>query len=226
MLTYLDMITLLFVTFVVLYAMSKVDSDKFSALAESLSASFATTATEGRGAGVGPGKIVTSKPAVLPAVPLQSKRPHSPLYDKAYDILKSAIQAKRLEIRQEERGIVIQLGAQLFFKSGSAELPEGAMDTFGPIADMIATLPNLIQVEGYADDVNPQSAEGFKDNWELSSKRALNILGILRDSGIDGSRMSAAAYGDSHPLVSNETEEGRAYNRQVNIVILYSANDR
>ncbi len=226
MLTYLDMITLLFVTFVVLYAMSVVDKGKFEALAESLSAAMGSPAESTHGPGTGPGKMVDAKAAPLTAVPVQSKKARSPLYDKAYDILKSSVQEKRLAVRQEERGLIIEMGAQVFFETGSAELPEGAMSSFLPVAQMLASLPNAIQIEGYADDLTKGVTSKYANNWDLSVQRSITVLGVLQDLGINPSRMSVVGYGSSHPLVSNETPEGRAYNRQVNIVIPYMASDK
>jgi chemotaxis protein MotB len=226
MLTYLDMITLLFVTFVVLYAMSVVDKGKFEALAESLSAAMGSPAESTHGPGTGPGKMVDAKAAPLTAVPIQSKKARSPLYDKAYDILKSSVQEKRLAVRQEERGLVIEMGAQVFFETGSAELPEGAMSSFLPVAQMLASLPNAIQIEGYADDLAKGVTSKYTSNWDLSVQRSITVLGVLQDLGINPSRMSVVGYGSSYPLVSNETPEGRAYNRQVNIVIPYMASDK
>jgi chemotaxis protein MotB len=226
MLTYLDMITLLFVTFVVLYAMSVVDKGKFAALAESLSAAMGSTSSAAHGPGTGPGKIVDAKAAPLTAVPAQSKKARSPLYDKAYDILKSSVQEKKLAVRSEERGLVVQMGGQVFFDEGSAELPPGAIDSFMPVAQMLSTLPNAIQIEGYADDLASGGKSAYKSDWVLSVQRAITVLELLQDLGIDPARMSVVGYGSRHPLVSTDTPEGRAYNRQVNIVIPYMAEDR
>ena len=226
MLTYLDMITLLFVTFVVLYAMSNVDKAKYEAVAQSLAAAMGSPSTEvGSGTGAGPGVVLSDKVTKAPAVPIQSKKSRAKLYDKAYDILKSEIQAKRLDVRQEERGLVIQLGAQVFFEVGSADLPAGTMNEFLPVAKMISSIPNRIIVEGYADDRTLETGSAFKDNWDLSAQRAITVLNLLQDLGVDPARMNVAGYGSSHPIVSNDTPEGRAYNRQVNIVIPYSADE-
>ncbi len=221
LLTYSDLITLLMVFFVVMFAMSTADKVKYEAVAESLASAFSSTADVGKGPGVGAGKIITDKAAKLPVVPLQTKSAHKTVYDKAYDIVKSAVNSKRINISQEERGIVIQLGAQLFFASGSADLPEGAAEAFIPVAELLQYLPNNMQIEGYADDVAPGGKGGFRNNWELSSKRALNVLEFLQGFGADPARLSAVAYGDTHPTVSNTTPEGRAYNNQVSIVLLY-----
>jgi chemotaxis protein MotB len=226
MLTYLDMITLLFVTFVVLYAMSNVDKAKYEAVAQSLAAAMGSPSTEvGNGTGAGPGVIVSDKVTLNPAVPVQTRKARAKLYDKAYDILRSEIQAKRIDVRQEERGLIIQLGAQVFFEIGSADLPAGTMNEFLPVAKMISSIPNRIIVEGYADDVTLESGSAFRDNWDLSAQRAITVLNLLQDLGVDPTRMNVAGYGASHPLVSNDTPEGRAYNRQVNIVIPYSADE-
>jgi len=226
MLTYLDMITLLFVTFVVLYAMSNVDKAKYEAVAQSLAAAMGSPSTEvGNGTGAGPGVIVSDKVTKAPAVPIQAKKARAKLYDKAYDILKSEIQAKRIDVRQEERGLIVQLGAQVFFAVGSADLPAGTMNEFLPVAKMISALPNRIIVEGYADDVTLEAGSPFRDNWDLSAQRAITVLNLLQDLGVDPARMNVAGYGASHPIVNNDTPEGRAYNRQVNIVIPYSADE-
>jgi chemotaxis protein MotB len=224
LLTYSDMITLLMLFFIVMYAMSSVDKVKYQTLSESLASAFVTTADQSSGVGPGAGKIITDKASKIPEVPIQSRKAHSELYDKAYDILKSAIQSKQIILHQEERGIVVQLGAELFFPAGSADLPPNIMKTFIPVAGLLNYLPNNMQIEGYADDVPPEGNSHFRNNWELSSKRALNVLEALQDFGADPSRMSAVAYGDTHPVVSNATPEGRAYNNQVSVVLLYAPN--
>ena len=220
-LTYLDMITLLFVFFVVLYAMSKVDAGKYKALSESLNAAFPSAEVSAGGAGTGSGKVVTDKTQAKPAVPMQSRRARSPAYDKAYDIIKSYKTEDKLQVRQEERGVVVQLGAEVFFEPGKADLTSDSTEALLSVALIANSLPNAIQIEGYTDSSPIDPKSGFTSNWELSAQRAINVLRYLESMGVNTSRMSAVAYGDSHPFTSNDTPEGRSYNRRINVVFLY-----
>jgi chemotaxis protein MotB len=220
-LTYLDMITLLFVFFVVLYAMSKVDAGKYKAVAESLNAAFPSAEVSAGGAGTGSGKVVTDKTQAKPAVPMQSRRARSPAYDKAYDIIKSNRTEDKLQVRQEERGVVVQLGAEVFFEPGKADLTSDSAQALLSVVLIANSLPNAIQIEGYTDSTPVDPKSGFASNWELSAQRAINILRYLESMGVNTSRMSAVAYGDSHPFTSNDTPEGRSYNRRIDVVFLY-----
>lgn len=227
-LTYLDMITLLFCFFVVLYAMSKVDVQKYEALAGSLNSVFQGSQAdsgEGAGSGVGEGKIITEKNQTKPEVPLQSKAARSRVYDKAYDIIQSYKAQDKVKIRQEQRGVVVQVGADLFFAPGKADLPANAGSALMPIASIANSLSNDIQVEGHTDATTVDPGAGFASNWELSAQRAINVVEVLEELGIKPGRLSAAAYGDTRPLASNDTPEGRAYNRRIDVVFLYNPQD-
>jgi len=85
-------------------------------------------------------------------------------------------------------------------------------------------IPNLIRVEGHTDNLQipfgSDLFQKFKDNWELSGERALSVLRYLTDLGLDPSRISYAGYAETRPIESNDTPEGRAYNRRVEIIIL------
>jgi chemotaxis protein MotB len=227
-LTYLDMITLLFVFFVVMYAMSKVDVEKFEALAGSLNSAFSASSEEpgsGTGSGLGEGKIITEKNQTKPEVPMQSNAARSRVYDKAYDIIKSYKAQDKVKVRQEQRGVVVQLGAELFFAPGKADLPANAGQALLSVAMIANSLPNEIQIEGHTDPTPPDAAEGFRNNWELSSQRAINVLELLETLGVKPERMSAAAFGDTRPLASNDTAEGRSYNRRIDVVFLYDPSE-
>jgi chemotaxis protein MotB len=83
----------------------------------------------------------------------------------------------------------------------------------------LATAGGSIRIEGHTDSI-PVRNDQFPSNWELSTQRAVNVVKFLiSECGIDPRRLSAAGYGDSRPLASNDTPEGRAVNRRVNINI-------
>lgn len=225
MLTYLDMITLLFVFFVVLYAMSKIDEVKYEAVADALNSSFASPDSERAGSGEGEGKIISEKTQKNPEIPIQSATKKSRTFDKAYDVIKTYRLQDKVKVRQEQRGIVVQLGEEIFFSPGKADLPADITDTLVAISAIASTLPNDIQIEGYSDSSPPDPGSGFASNWDLSAKRAINVLEYLEMMGVDTSRMSAVAFGSTHPFASNDTPEGRSYNRRIDIVFLYSAEE-
>lgn len=251
MLTYLDMITLLFVTFVVLYAISTADQVKFEALAESLSSALGGDITQSMsGAGVGQGKVPTEKPQKAPKIPVQSKTARSLVYDNVYSLLKTEVKAGHLAINQEERGLVIQLGANFFFKSGSAELPNDNNATLVTLAQALSVISNEIQIEGFADPTEllaPAGAENaasppskgaasaakaneaalyaprYTTTWQLASQRAINLLDFFQIQGVPSERLRAVSFGDTKAVAENATPEGRAYNRHVDILLLYDS---
>jgi chemotaxis protein MotB len=224
MLTYLDMITLLFVTFVVLYAISVADKAKFEAVAVSLSTAFGTIMATEESAGAGQGKVLTEEAQKAVSAPIQSKNARSIAYDNVYTLLKTEIKAGHMSVNQEERGLVVQLGANFFFKEGSAELPTFNNESILTLAMALTQIHYEIQIEGFADP-NELTAPGssFTSDWQLSAQRAVNLLEFFRDQGVPVERMRAVSYGSTKAVATNDTPEGRAYNRHVDILLLYDA---
>lgn len=144
--------------------------------------------------------------------------------EKAISYLSPEIIAKRVQVRLDERGVVITLGSDFYFKPASAELNEDAKEVLQTIFKVLMMIPNLIKVEGHTDNTpipfGSNTFQLYKDNWELSGARALAVLRYLTDLGFDPERISYAGYGDTRPIESNDTPEGRAYNRRVEIIIL------
>ena len=93
------------------------------------------------------------------------------------------------------------------------------MPVLQEVSDFLAKIPNSVIVEGHTDNVPPDSKK-WVSNWQLSGERALTVLQTLEDYGVQPERLSASAYGDTRPVQSNDTPEGRSYNRRVDIVIV------
>ena len=120
----------------------------------------------------------------------------------------------------DERGLVIDLPQKILFASGDDRINAGALPTIDAIAGILGAIPNKVMLVGHADPV-PIHNGRFRDNWELSSARSLQLLNLLRAQyGIAESRLSVASYGSWSPRSPNDTEVGRAENRRVEIVIL------
>ena len=124
----------------------------------------------------------------------------------------------------DERGLVITLSGDVYFDAGSAKLRDETREVLSKVGDVLAQIPNYVRVEGYTDDspTSPETAqEGYETNWELSGARAVNTLRYLvEERGVNPKQMSATTYGQYRPIDDNNTPEGRAYHRRVDIVIV------
>lgn len=132
------------------------------------------------------------------------------------EIKKGDIRLKKFHNR-----LVINIDDKISFDSGYANLKKEVLPSLKKIREILSQYPEYsIVVEGHTDNI-PMRSKKFRDNWELSTERALAVLGyLLEDSNLNPVRFSAAGYGEFKPLVSNETKENRALNRRVDIVVI------
>jgi chemotaxis protein MotB len=136
--------------------------------------------------------------------------------------LKQEIADKQVRLERLEKGLVITFVTDVLFDSGKAKLKPGVYSALDKVAMVLTTsVPeNDIGIEGHTDN-EPIKYSGWKSNWELSTARALSVLHyLIDDKGISPFRVSAIGYGEYRPVASNDTKEGRQFNRRVEIVIL------
>ncbi len=224
--TYADMITLLLALFIMLYAISTLDIQRFKALVEEFQSLFAggggvSVISGGRGI-LRLGAPESNKPLVVPLLP--GKKPE--MHDEE-EALERYIERKGLEqkilVHRQERGLVVSLLTDgIFFERGSAELSEEARKVLREIAPVLISSQRLIRVEGHTCDL-PIRTPRFGSNWELSVARATAVVRFLIACGVPPSRLSAVGYGEYRPLVPNTSEENRRLNRRVDIVLLTEA---
>ena len=130
------------------------------------------------------------------------------------------LKQRGVDLRLEAKGLVISLPQVILFASGDDRVNDEAMPLLGDIADELRTIPNKIALVGHADSV-PIHNTRFHNNWELSSARSLSLLTLLKTKfEIPESRLSIQSYGSNSPRESNETADGRAENRRVELLIL------
>jgi chemotaxis protein MotB len=209
LLTYADMITLLLALFVMLYAMSSVDSAKFQSVAAALSATFGL---QGNPALLNGGGSTGSKPIVFPASQLQL----TTIKNKLEKHILEQRMDPAINVHLNERGLLIRVFTdKVRFARGSASLSPAYRDFLDKVAQILATTPNAVQVSGYTDD-----GGGPGKNWDLSSQRAINTVKYLSSKGIAGERLSASAFSEFEPLVPNSDEAHRSMNRRIDIQIL------
>lgn len=196
MISWADLLTLLFASMVVLYASSLRSQLKQPAPA--------------------PAPVVKAQePQPAPRVnPLQA-----PL-EKLMQSLSPEIARQELELSLKPEGLIVSLKDGAYFRSGSAEVEPRAIDSIGKIAAVICELPNPVRLEGHSDSV-PIHNRHFRDNWSLSAARSVAVLTLLDSRfNVPSSRMAIAGYADNQPVSENESAGGRARNRRVDIVIL------
>lgn len=216
--TYGDMITLMLCFFVMLYNPTEADPVQMAMMTASLqtdSVSGGMSATSGRLADLG--NSINSLPSLEKGKNLGTAK------KKAVSLFAPDRKSTKITITSDERGLVITLAVDAFFAENSAELNiEETRDTLLRIAQFLS-MPELagrkFRIEGHTDSTTADSTK-WPSNWELSSARAVNVLHYLSDFGVNESQFSVAGYADNQPRHSNDTPDGRAYNRRVDIIIL------
>ena len=126
-----------------------------------------------------------------------------------------------IRLKKFHNRLVINIDDRISFDSGYANLKKEVLPSLKKIREILSQFPEYnIVVEGHTDNI-PMKSKRFRDNWELSTERALAVLDyLLQDTELNPVRFSAAGYGEYHPLVSNETKENRSLNRRVDIVVI------
>ena len=130
------------------------------------------------------------------------------------------IDAGKLKVKIVDGRMVVQLASDILFASGSAALSKDGKVAIVEVAGVLASIPErAFQVEGHTDNV-PIKTEQYPSNWELASARALTVVRAMTDSGLGANRVSAASFADTKPAAGNDTPEGKAQNRRIEIVVV------
>jgi len=140
------------------------------------------------------------------------------------DDMKSKLHSKGLQkfasVEVTERKIRVTLTEPVLFALGRANLKEGAVPMLHEFAESVRALPNLIVVEGHTDNVRVAGGP-YPSNWELSMARAASVIRyLIDDEGMDPSRISGVGFAEFQPVAPNDTPEGRAKNRRIELSLL------
>jgi chemotaxis protein MotB len=137
--------------------------------------------------------------------------------------LQDEISKGNITIQQVRDRLTINMVDRVLFDSGQAQVKPAGVKVLKPVSDVLNKISDKqIRIEGHTDNVNISTKlqDRFKTNWELSTARATTVVRYLIDQGgVDRQHLSAVGYADTHPLASNETEQGRASNRRIEIVL-------
>ena len=224
LISYADFITLLFAFFVVMFAVSQVDTKKVGRFTESFSQAVGLITTpSGRG--------------LMPAEGDQAEQVSRPRGPEKSDEMKSLEVAllrgagdkggdmQGIKIIRRGNELVLRLDAAVLFDSGDDRLKEPAKRVLLGIADEIRSRPVKIRVEGHTDD-RPISTIRFRSNWDLSTARATSVVHELAEgANIAPNRLAAVGYAEFQPIANNGSNEGRSQNRRVDFVLSMAANE-
>ncbi|HEX4227953.1 MAG TPA: flagellar motor protein MotB [Bryobacteraceae bacterium] len=217
--SYADFITLLFAFFVVMFATANADKGKARAVSEAVKAALSQSkeskvvqmvkeaVEEDK---VGAGKTEDVKKELAPVAKLLREE------------LRPEIARGEIALKMESRGLVISFRQAALFDSGADVVKPSAIDSISKVARAVLSVPNQVRLEGHTDN-QPIHNDRFNNNWELSSARSIAMLQMMATRfKIPVQRLAVAGYADVEPVASNETEDGRARNRRVDVVILSS----
>jgi chemotaxis protein MotB len=232
--SYADFITLLFAFFVVMFASTQADKGKAQQVSDSVKRALEENQVAAAISGIlggaiddkGKGNAQMRGPGgAKQAVPQKTENATKvaellPSYQFLSKELQEELGAGKVQLHLGPRGLVVSLKEAAFFPSGDNALKASSYGTIEKIAGAMQRLPNQVRLEGHTDSI-PIHNDRFRSNWELSAARAIAMLEILTAHyNVPHDKLAVAGYADTVPVESNESDEGRARNRRVDIVIL------
>ena len=226
--SYADMMTLMFAFFVVMYAISSVNDSKYRVLSDSLGSAFGNV---GVPAVTPPANDTHSAvPERTMATAAQKQRSHEAALHRERDrlttvardilnVLGPLVEQGKVRVTQTNLGVNVEINASVLFAPGDAKLTKESGAALAAVAKVLKDDKHAIQVEGHTDNV-PINNALFPSNWELSAVRASSVVRLFLENGVADSRLVAVGHGSNNPVGSNDTAEGRLRNRRVAVMIL------
>jgi chemotaxis protein MotB len=229
--SYADFITLLFAFFVVLYAASKADQKKQVQVSEAIDSAFRTLGIFANSSRTPNGVNSAANGVDKPVIPMnivmgedvfsraRVQEDLNQIRQELEQKLSNQIAQHTVSIQMGRDGLVISLREAGFFDSGSAEPKPETMATLRQVAGTLGRSPYDLRIEGHTDNI-PIHNDEFASNWELSSARAIRIARVFLDlKAVAPERLSVSGYAEFHPVASNDSADGRAENRRVDLVV-------
>ncbi|RFC37494.1 MAG: chemotaxis protein MotB [Candidatus Nitrotoga sp. SPKER] len=228
LISYADFITLLFAFFVVMYALSSVNENKYQMFSASLTSAF--------------GKQIAKPETITPAneqdlllkslvdrrnakLAEQQQEAMQDIAKKINQVMSVLVKNGEVSVMQTNRGVAVEINASALFNQGDAVLQGGAINTLAEVAKVLEQVDLAIEVEGHTDNI-PINTQQFPSNWELSSARASSVVRLFIGHGLRPQYLKAIGSAANYPVTSNDTVEGRARNRRITVTILSPSVER
>ncbi|MEC0241473.1 flagellar motor protein MotB [Paenibacillus dokdonensis] len=241
LITYADLITLLLIFFVMMFAMSRLDTQKYKEITQSLQLTFKSgDSILDQGSGITgtadkynhKNPDIAAKPQQQPSKDVNQMTDRELAFRKQEQelqnlmkVISNYVKDNKLEdqifVADQPQGISITLSDKFLFDVGKADLKTGSVPVMDKLASLFKELHTIISIEGHTDNLPIVYASKYKDNWELSGARALSVLRYFLDQRhLDAEEFQYAGYADTRPAADNATEAGRQKNRRVEIIVL------
>lgn len=221
LLTYSDLITLLMIFFVVMYALSNVDVAKYKQISESLRVAMGGGKTI-----IGSEDTANVSSEIKPINDNQTSETEKAKMEELKKSVDKYLQqnglSESVSTKIDERGLVVSINDTLFFDTGKADIKPEFAKKLIEIGKILNQINNYVRIEGHTDNVPIKTSE-YNSNWQLSAARAANVTELLvNQAGIAPQKLSAIGYGEFRPISDNTSEAGKAKNRRVDIIIINS----
>jgi chemotaxis protein MotB len=227
LITYADLITLLLVFFIVMYAMSEVEKAKFNSLVQSLRGAFQVSTDQNVPSSSEKLSTNTNFDLKIPEIPSKdtqaadNEQKLNELMTKLQNYINENNLTTQVDLVNRSSGVQITIKDNILFDEGSAQLKQQVLPILSTVGGLIKTVQNQVSIEGHTDDQPIVFSSQFKSNWELSTARAHSVRTCFDEEvNIKPARMRVVGYGEYQPRKPNDSEANRAENRRVNIVVL------
>ncbi len=221
LLTYSDMITLLLALFIIMYGISSEDAAKVQAMSSALSEAFnGQVVTEGSG-GSGSGSNSNTGTVIENINPLEN------IYEQLNGYIQDHDLEENVDLIKSDHSVSIRLKDKLLFEGDSTVLKPDSEPTLRKVGQVVAQVYEDVKhltITGNTADLGDRDPANEADSWQLSVDRAVTILNFLTSNGLGAEKMSVEGNSHYNPVAGNDTEDGRASNRRVEITITDSAN--
>jgi chemotaxis protein MotB len=131
--------------------------------------------------------------------------------------LEAEVAAGQIQIEQLREGLRLNLSQEILFSSGSSTLNPRGQEVLRAVAGRLQSVPNAVEVQGHTDNVALHPSARYPSNWELAAARAANVVRLFVEAGMTAERFTVVSFGEFAPIASNDTPEGRAQNRRIEI---------
>jgi chemotaxis protein MotB len=225
LITYADLITLLLAFFIMMYTFSKQDAQKYQEVTEYLRAIFkgGSGVMSTRGGSAATQSMISGLPRRGSGAEAQREEVRKQLEKEVKALTENTEHKNKISVFQDERGIVIRIMDRAFFDEGKADLKDSAKKALQKIAPIIKNADSQIRIEGHTDDV-PINTPEFRSNWELSTRRATEVVRhLIEKYNFPAQDIAASGYAEYRPVAGNDTAENRALNRRIEIILVEAA---
>lgn len=212
--TYADMVTLLMAFFVMLVAISQLDTERFQGVVDSLKQTLYSS--PGSGGSRGPYEADLGMKVGFTQVTGDQQEP---LLQDLQSMVKKKDLEDAVKVVRQGNQVILRVQGRVLFTAASADLNQDARLVLSDIAEVIRSYPDYrLDVKGHTDP-RPVSGDLIKNNWDLSALRATAVLRFLVEQGVNPRRLTATGYADTDPLAPNTSPENMAMNRRVEFVL-------